>query len=281
MARTVIIPAHNEELVLRENLDSLLSGLADEVSVIVVCNGCTDDTISIARSFGPRVTVLVADEASKTNALNRADDISDAGPRAYIDADVVITGADVGRLLDAVDDGGMCLAEPTAVFETSASSWAVRAYYVVWLSLHGGEPGDVGGGVYCLSAGGRARFQAFPTVISDDAYVRWQFSPSEVRRLDTATSRVLTPTDIGSLVRIKTRSAMGTAQLKQHFPELKEKRQTSSRTLSRKVSTLPLRTWPLVPLYVVVQLAVKVRAARFSRKDEFTWERDQSSRDGR
>ena len=49
---TVIIPAHNEESEIARCLDALRpSDRPAELQVIVVCNGCTDGTASVARSF--------------------------------------------------------------------------------------------------------------------------------------------------------------------------------------------------------------------------------------
>ena len=56
---TVVIPAHNEGRVIRRLLEPLIKG-ADpgEMDIIVVANGCTDDTAEAAASFGPAVRVL-------------------------------------------------------------------------------------------------------------------------------------------------------------------------------------------------------------------------------
>ncbi len=78
MPFSVIIPAHNEEAVIARCLSSLLegapSGTAEEVEVIVVCNGCDDHTAQVAREIAPRATVLEIPVASKVAALNAGDE---------------------------------------------------------------------------------------------------------------------------------------------------------------------------------------------------------------
>lgn len=52
----ILIPAHNESLVIRKTLQCLMTYLTDDEQVVVVADNCTDDTAAIARSFP--VTVL-------------------------------------------------------------------------------------------------------------------------------------------------------------------------------------------------------------------------------
>jgi len=278
MSASVVIPAHNEEGVLRACLETLLDGLPEAVIVVVVCNGCTDATAEIASTFTPRITVLEIATASKPKALNVAEKNLGTGPRAFVDADVLIAGASVSRLLDAVRDNSVPAAEPHVRFDTSLSTFLVRAYYTVWVTLHGDEPGDIGGGVYCLSESGRHRFGQFPNVISDDGYVRSHFATGEIKRLGGTLSTVHAPLNLGSLIKIKTRSRLGTTELRHRFPELWKQRLTSSRSLGSKASKLPPRVWPVVPLYAALQMVIRVRARRQVRRGTHDWERDDTTR---
>src|SRR3954470_11754775 len=50
---SVVVPAHDEEQVITRCLRALTGGTAaEEVEVIVVCNGCSDRTADVARRFG-------------------------------------------------------------------------------------------------------------------------------------------------------------------------------------------------------------------------------------
>ena len=67
---SVIVPAHNEARVIGRLLGQLVSnGAPDELDVIVVANGCADDTASVAASFGSPVRVLSIPATSKREAL--------------------------------------------------------------------------------------------------------------------------------------------------------------------------------------------------------------------
>ena len=278
MAGAVLIPAHDEELVLPDTLAALLLGLPEDVVVVVACNGCRDRSAEVARAFAPRVRVLEIEEPSKVAALNAAEATDPPFPRLYLDADVRLAGADAARLLEVLEADAPA-AEPRAEVDLSRSGALVRAFYAVWLALHGREPGDVGSGVYALSRAGRARFGTFPRVISDDGFVRAHFAAGEIRSVPEARTVVRAPVRLRDLVAIKTRSRLGSLELARRFPELWSRKRASSASLSSKAGRLPLRLWPLVPVYAAVQVVARIRAQRFARDAaSYRWERDESSR---
>lgn len=276
---SVLIPAHDEASVIAATLTSVLDGLAPDVVVVVACNGCRDATADVARRFAPRVTVLEIPTPSKVAALNAAEAGAPPLPRVYLDADVPIRGADLMHLFAALAAPGALAAEPVPRFDLTGASWPVRAWYAVWRALHGREPGDVGGGLYALSAAGRARFGAFPDVIADDGYVRAHFAPGEIRTVAAAETLVRVPRRLADLVRTKTRSRLGGMELARRFPELWAKKRGSGRRLRHKVLALPPWLWPLLPVYVAIQAWVHRRARRFDQqRTAYRWERDQSTR---
>ena len=137
----------------------------------------------------------------------------------------------------------------------------------------------MGCGLYALSRAGRERFGAWPRVISDDGFVRAHFAPGEIRRVEEARTVVRAPRRVRELVRIKTRSRLGGLELARRFPEVWQGKRERGEPLRRKVLRLPLRAWPMVPVYVAVQLAARFRAKRMARDLEgYRWERDETSR---
>ncbi len=52
---TVLVPAHNEEVVIRDTLEKLISALKPQDRVIVIADNCHDATAEIARSVGATV----------------------------------------------------------------------------------------------------------------------------------------------------------------------------------------------------------------------------------
>ena len=67
---TVIIPAHNEASVIDRCLGSIYNSIKPgEFEVIVVCNGCTDDTAKVVATRFPLVKLLETPIASKVDRV--------------------------------------------------------------------------------------------------------------------------------------------------------------------------------------------------------------------
>ncbi len=94
---SIVIPAHNEGRVIGRLLDELLADPhASGPDVVVVCNGCTDDTARVAAARGDRVRVVEIPVPSKHAALRAGDEHARGFPRLYVDADVVLGAATCG-----------------------------------------------------------------------------------------------------------------------------------------------------------------------------------------
>lgn len=277
---TVIVPAHNEEAVIAKTLVTLLDrGDPSAIQVVVVANGCDDGTAEVAALAASSVDVIEIAEASKVVAINVGEEAAPSFPRVYLDADVRLSSTSLQLILEALSEPGALIAEPTPDFDTSESSATVRAFYAVWVRLHGTGLGGIGSGVYAMSEAGRGRFGAFPPIIGDDAFVRAQFRSDEVIVVPGARSTVTAPRTTHGLLSITTRSLVGNRQLAARYPELSSAKQESSRGFVSKAIRLPLRLWALVPLYVGIQLWTRIRAVLLFRDfDEYRWERDDSSR---
>lgn len=273
---TVIVPAHNEAAVIARGLEALLRGARPgELDVIVACNGCSDGTAEIARRFGPSVRVIEIETASKIAALNAADEAARGFPRVYVDADVELGIADL-RAIAASLQGGALAAWPTPEMDFSEASWAVRAFYRVWMMLpYNRAGGAVGAGVYALSEQGRARFGRFPDVIADDGFVRFQFAPHERVTVEAAVSRVKPPRTLAGLLRIKTRSRVGQYQLAQRYPQQRFSDARGGGALKALLKRPDL--WPAACVYLWVNWCSRRRArAKLAAMSSFVWERDDS-----
>jgi glycosyltransferase involved in cell wall biosynthesis len=276
----VVIPAHNEAGVIGRCLEALRTGVdPPELEIVVVCNGCDDDTADRARAADGRIQVIETPVASKAHALNAGDTTVTGFPRFYIDADVVISGEAI-RLIASRLEGDVLAASPTMAVDLSRSSWPVRAYYRIWTRLPYVREGMMGVGVYALSEEGRRRFDAFPDVISDDGYVRMLFGPTERSRVDGAKVQVTAPRRFDDLIRIKTRSRLGLYQLHSRYGEIasREQRSKSYRGAAGTVAFRPW-LWPHACVYLAVQLATRRRArSQLATVDSYVWKRDVSSR---
>ena len=222
---SVIIPAHNEALLIGACLSAvLLSDGAASVQVIVAANGCTDATASIARGFaaqaqarGWTLQVLDLPEGGKPAALNAADALAVHAARAYLDADVTV-GPDLLHQTIAA----LTRPEPTYAsghVRITGQSPASRGYAAIWSRVPFMRHGVPGCGFFAVNRAGRQRWGQFPPIISDDTFVRLQFSPAE---------RVLVPAPydwpiaegFANLVKVRRRQDAGVAQVAALYPAI-------------------------------------------------------------
>ncbi|MFI8304442.1 glycosyltransferase [Streptomyces sp. NPDC085927] len=278
---SIVIPAHNEARVIGRLLDSLLAGSAeDETDIVVVCNGCTDDTARIAAGRGPRVRVVEIPVPSKHAALRAGDDHALGFPRLYVDADVVVTGAGVRALTEplADDTSGILATAPERRIPLAACAWRVRAYYQVWQRLPAVREGLFGRGVIAVSKAGHARIAALPPLMADDLAASLAFTPQERLVVGAAEVVVQPPCTWRDLIKRRVRAAVSTAQVEQRQgPE-----DASARTSVADLKAV-LREEPGLLAGVAVFVAAAVVARRRARKairarDFDTWLRDDSSR---
>lgn len=279
---SVIIPAYNEADVITRCLSSLLKARApDEIEVLVVCNGCSDNTAEVARSFGEPVRVLETAVPSKTHALNLGDAAASGFPRLYLDADVVITMASIRKIAATLEHGPALAAapQPVNVF-LPGTQWGVRAYYRFWVALPYIQEGMIAAGAYALSRRGRERFNKFPDVIADDGYVRLLFEPHERTQVPDAISVVSAPVALRDLLRIKTRSRLGVLQLRRQYSGLWSREAKTKHYSGALLSILCRPSLYLAALpYTFVAMVSWLRARRrINGTDSYVWERDNSSR---
>src|SRR5688500_15279218 len=112
---SMIIPAHNEGGVIARTLTSILANPLDRpVQIVVVANGCTDDTAEGVKGFGERVTLIETPVGSKVHALNLGDREAKYDLRAYLDADIELSPDALQAVANAFKDSAVRLAMPRA-----------------------------------------------------------------------------------------------------------------------------------------------------------------------
>jgi len=89
---TVLVPAHNERLVIALALQSLKDQTRPPDQVIVVADNCTDETAEIARSMGATVIETVDNTEKKAGALNQV--LAGLLPDAEVPDVVMVMDAD-------------------------------------------------------------------------------------------------------------------------------------------------------------------------------------------
>jgi len=225
-ALCVLIPASNEEALIGACLGALARsrGLDGWAEVIVIANGCQDTTADAARaqadSFAAKgwmLTVIERAEGGKLAALDAGEARARSGIRVYLDADVTVSPDLVAQLHDVLNTEAPRYASGT--LRITAQGWAARAYARIYRQVPFIRHGVPGCGIFAVNAAGRARWGAFPQIISDDTFVRLQFAPSE-RIAVPATYDWPLVEGLSALARVRRRQDAGVAEIAARFPEL-------------------------------------------------------------
>lgn len=261
---SIIIPANNEGALIGACLSGLLASDMGPggMEIIVVANGCDDDTADRARDFANKAQekgwgfeVIELTEGGKLGALNAGDLVATGTSRAYLDADVTVSPGLMRQVAGALEtdapryaSGEVHIPEPE-----SGASRAYRAFYLTVPFMTDGVPGC---GLFAMNAAGRARWDAFPDIISDDTFARLSFTPEE---------RVLVPAPydwplvegFANLVKVRRRQNIGVTEIAAKYPDLlrnDDKRGYGSARLIVNILRHPLG----FSVYALVALMVKI-----------------------
>ncbi|SDF74992.1 Glycosyltransferase like family 2 [Limimonas halophila] len=270
---SVIVPAYNETAV----IGRLLTALTDHdapIEVIVVCNGCADDTADRARATHPGVRVVEIPTPSKTAAINRGLREAEADITIIADADVVLTGSGAIALASEASKPGVTVVQPRVIYATDHAQSLVRAHLRAWRRNPYNETRV--SYAYALSPAGRADLGTFPDVIADDEYVRRQLFDGAVWT-DAASVRVFPPATLRALVRTRSRALRG-ARLMTREGRLPPPAPVASfwPRWTRMLAS-PAAVDALV--YAAVTVAARWRARRYALVER--WARDETTREAR
>lgn len=224
---SILIPAHNEAAYLPACMEALLVSdpVEGAVEVIVMANGCTDDTAVVAQGFEERfllkgwaLSVLNLTQGGKLNALNKGEDAAQGDVLIYVDADVAVSPPLIAQLAQALagDAPRYASGQPNV---TVARSGITRHYTRFWRTIPFMTMGVPGFGVFAMNRAGRARWGVWPDIISDDTFARLNFAPDE---------RVAVPArydwpmieGFAALVRVRRRQDAGVAEIAEAYPAL-------------------------------------------------------------
>ncbi len=275
---SIIIPAHNESSVIEETLRSLLASTVDRpLQIIVVANGCTDDTAARARTVAGPIEVIETPIGSKCHALNLGDRAARHFPRAYLDADIQLSPNALQMVADAFKDPECHVAAPTARHIYKGWNPFLAGYYRLWRSLPYVRKAIMGGGFYAIDGKLRSRFVDFPTLTADDKFVRNLSRPSERRVVAGCYSVINMPGTFSDLLKVKTRWTYGNLELAQARPDLNANDQNKYEGVWSHVLLRPW-LWPHVPAFLFVYAYAQNSARKKLAMNESVWERDDSTR---
>jgi len=210
----VVIAAHDEEDAIGGCLDALQMGLPpDFARVVVACNGCRDRTADIARRHAAADwTVLELPEPGKARAIRAAEGLLPPTHRFYFDADIACAGRDLVRLVEVLDAGRLHLVSPAIRFRLDGCGPLARSLNRTWLSLPHGRTGAFHH-VLGVSAAGRRRWEEFPLLMGDDAFITSRFRPEERAIVADATVWTRPPRSLRSWMRVRERWLRGRLEM--------------------------------------------------------------------
>ena len=276
---TIVIPAHNEANVIQRCLEHIYdTSEPGEFEVIVVCNGCTDNTAGVVRQNFPLARILETPVASKVYSLNLADVTSSCFPRIYLDADLAVNADSLRSLIEPLVKGEAQASCGRMEIDTRRSGILVKAFYQVWQENSYLEDGKFGG-LFAVSETGHRRISPFINVTNDDELVRRQFKKSERYFASNCVFRMTAPRTLGGLVKIRTRAIRGTIELAKLG--LNDNSGSSISKFGRflgRISRKP-SLWVSLPFYLMISVFVRVKIALYNPKNPALWERDDTSRE--
>jgi hypothetical protein len=276
---TIIIPAHNEARVIGRLLRQLVAeAQPGEFDIVVVANGCTDDTAEVAASFGPAVRVISISVASKSKALEAGNQAVDGFPRIYVDADVELHTRDVRALAEALRRPGVLGAGPQLTNNLADRPWLIRWYYAVWEQLPAVQTGLFGRGVIGVSESGYKRIADLPPLLGDDLAASLAFEADERMIVPDAHVTVHPPRTLRNLLRVRARAAMSVNEIEQTDGAPSASARTRPADLYVLTRRNPLLA-PKVALFLFVAAFARSTARRMTEQGGHTkWLRDNSSR---
>ena len=197
------------------------------------------------------------EQGGKLNALNIGDARAGGEMRVYLDADVTVSPALLAQIRDALDrpEPAYASGRPTIA---PAKSWVSRAYGRIFARVPFMSDVVPGVGIFALNAAGRARWGAFPEIISDDTFVRLNFAPAE--RIGVPASYDWPVVEgFRNLVRVRRRQNVGVEEVARLYPALL-RNDDKPRMSPRRLAGLALRDPVGFCVYAGVALAVRLPA---------------------
>lgn len=274
MKTSVLIPAHNEAAYLPICLGALLaSDPVAEVEVIVIANGCSDDTALIANQFvaqaearGWRMQVLDLAQGGKLNALNVGEAAAKGDVLIYLDADVTVTPQVIPQIAQALDVAGPRYASGQAQVTLTGEDRLTTLYTRFWKTTPFMVHGVPGFGVFAMNRAGRARWGKWPDIISDDTFARLHFAPEE--RLSVAAGYDWPMIEgFTRLVQVRRRQDIGVAEIAEHYPALMQNDDVYDRTvpLWRRALRDPLAFVAFAAVRIAIRLPILRSKNRWAR----------------
>jgi hypothetical protein len=215
---SIVVPVCNEAPLLPQTVPRLLASASELGATIVwVCNGCTDDSLSILRCLtaeDQNVCVIELAIQSKTLAMQAGDEVmGQLFPRFYIDADVHLQPGDLERLFAVLDSNSADLVGPGIDFDCSRATRVSASIARCWLALPQAKEMAILG-VIGVSQAGRACWKDWPDILGDDIFVRAVVPLTRSCRVSKTKATSPAPKNFFAWIRTRKRWLAGERQLR-------------------------------------------------------------------
>src|SRR5712664_2592403 len=122
---SILIPAFNAQAWLADTISSAIGQTWPRKEIIVVDDGSTDQTLSIARQFASKhITVITQANQGAAAARNKALSLSHGDYIQWLDADDLLAPDKVARQMEALN----CAESPRTLLSSSWGHFMYRPY---------------------------------------------------------------------------------------------------------------------------------------------------------
>lgn len=101
---SIIVPVYNEEKRINRCIDSLLAQDYDNIEIIVVNDGSTDNTINVLKQYDDKITVISKKNGGQGSARNLGIKTSNGNYLMFVDGDDYISKTMVRKLVNVVEE---------------------------------------------------------------------------------------------------------------------------------------------------------------------------------
>lgn len=273
---SIVVPAYNEASVIGETLQALTKeALPGEFDIIVICNGCKDDSAEVARKAVPEAKVIELQLASKSGALNTGVQAAKSRPIVFLDADIKTDALAVRSLIHRLNWSGAYMTYGTAIFMTEQCSWAVRAFYQAWQENPYFDQKKMGG-FFAISTSGLQALGVFPNTLNDDEYVRRKLMANSAWA-EKAPYKVEAPRTLSDLIKVRSRVYRGNQSLEDnHIPLGSQQKRENANAFLLRLLRQP-KHWSGALVFALT--ATLAHFKNFLNSSELAiWESDRSTR---
>ncbi len=144
---SIIIPAHNEEKFIGKTLKSIFEQPYRDFEVIVVCNGCKDNTAKVARKFNVRVLEFSFSNVSK--ARNIGAKYANGERLVFLDADTMVEKNTLEKIANSKRGLGTCLGKPDIKKFIARFFMSLKNFYKYFALIFGLNFGLSTGLIFC------------------------------------------------------------------------------------------------------------------------------------